>query len=120
MELFVGLGASRVCDLFGQAKQDAPCIVFMDEIDAVGRHRSAGPAGETEETVFPEQRPAPELPKPHATRSASGSRGGARQPARRPSSSNRLCQRDAQVRPGGRASTDGEGGGSTRAATLAL
>jgi len=42
VEMFVGIGASRVRDLFEQAKQNAPCIVFMDEIDAVGRHRGAG------------------------------------------------------------------------------
>ena len=43
VEMFVGVGASRVRDLFEQAKQASPCIVFMDEIDAVGRHRGAGP-----------------------------------------------------------------------------
>ncbi|CAM5643004.1 ATP-dependent zinc metalloprotease FtsH [Streptomyces tendae] len=40
--MFVGLGASRVRDLFEQAKANAPAIVFVDEIDAVGRHRGAG------------------------------------------------------------------------------
>ena len=45
MELFVGVGASRVRDLFEQAKQSAPCIVFIDEIDAVGRQRGAGLGG---------------------------------------------------------------------------
>jgi cell division protease FtsH len=43
VEMFVGVGASRVRDMFEQAKKSAPCIVFIDEIDAVGRHRGAGP-----------------------------------------------------------------------------
>ena len=42
VEMFVGVGASRVRDLFEQGKKHAPCIIFMDEIDAVGRHRGAG------------------------------------------------------------------------------
>jgi cell division protease FtsH len=45
VELFVGVGASRVRDMFDQAKKNAPCIVFVDEIDAVGRHRGAGVSG---------------------------------------------------------------------------
>ena len=45
VEMFVGVGASRVRDLFGQAKKQTPCIIFMDEIDAVGRHRGAGLGG---------------------------------------------------------------------------
>jgi cell division protease FtsH len=44
VEMFVGVGASRVRDMFEQAKKNAPCIVFIDEIDAVGRHRGAGSA----------------------------------------------------------------------------
>src|SRR3979490_1357654 len=54
VEMFVGVGASRVRDLFEQAKQNAPCIIFMDEIDAVGRHRGAGMGGghdEREQTL---------------------------------------------------------------------
>ena len=54
VEMFVGVGASRVRDLFEQAKQSAPCIVFIDEIDAVGRHRGAGLGGghdEREQTL---------------------------------------------------------------------
>ena len=52
--MFVGVGASRVRDLFEQAKQASPCIIFMDEIDAVGRHRGAGLGGghdEREQTL---------------------------------------------------------------------
>ena len=45
VEMFVGVGASRVRDMFEQAKKSAPCIVFIDEIDAVGRHRGAGLGG---------------------------------------------------------------------------
>jgi cell division protease FtsH len=54
VEMFVGVGASRVRDLFEQAKQNSPCIIFMDEIDAVGRHRGAGLGGghdEREQTL---------------------------------------------------------------------
>lgn len=49
VEMFVGVGASRVRDLFEQAKKNAPCIVFIDEIDAVGRHRGAGMGGGNDE-----------------------------------------------------------------------
>lgn len=54
VEMFVGVGAARVRDLFGQAKDKAPCIVFIDELDAVGRHRGAGLGGghdEREQTL---------------------------------------------------------------------
>jgi cell division protease FtsH len=54
VEMFVGVGASRVRDLFGQGKKNAPCIIFVDEIDAVGRHRGAGLGGghdEREQTL---------------------------------------------------------------------
>ena len=52
--MFVGVGASRVSDLFDQGKKNAPCIIFIDEIDAVGRHRGAGLGGghdEREQTL---------------------------------------------------------------------
>jgi cell division protease FtsH len=49
VEMFVGVGASRVRDLFEKAKSDSPCIVFVDEIDAVGRHRGAGLGGSHDE-----------------------------------------------------------------------
>lgn len=54
VEMFVGVGASRIRDMFEQAKKNAPCIIFMDEIDAVGRHRGAGTGGghdEREQTL---------------------------------------------------------------------
>lgn len=54
VEMFVGVGASRVRDMFAQAKKSAPCIIFIDEIDAVGRHRGAGLGGghdEREQTL---------------------------------------------------------------------
>ena len=54
VEMFVGVGASRIRDLFDQAKKNAPCIIFIDEIDAVGRHRGAGMGGghdEREQTL---------------------------------------------------------------------
>ena len=54
VEMFVGVGASRVRDLFSKARKDAPCIIFIDEIDAVGRHRGAGLGGghdEREQTL---------------------------------------------------------------------
>ena len=49
VEMFVGVGASRVRDMFEQAKRSAPCIIFIDEIDAVGRHRGAGLGGGNDE-----------------------------------------------------------------------
>ena len=49
VEMFVGVGASRVRDLFDQAKRNSPCIIFVDEIDAVGRHRGAGLGGSHDE-----------------------------------------------------------------------
>ena len=54
VEMFVGVGASRVRDMFEQGKKNAPCIIFIDEIDAVGRHRGAGLGGghdEREQTL---------------------------------------------------------------------
>ena len=54
VEMFVGVGASRVRDMFDQAQKNSPCIVFIDEIDAVGRHRGAGLGGghdEREQTL---------------------------------------------------------------------
>jgi len=56
VEMFVGVGASRVRDLFEQGKKNAPCIIFIDEIDAVGRHRGAGLGGGHDER---EQTPEP-------------------------------------------------------------
>ena len=50
VEMFVGVGASRVRDLFAQAKKVQPSIIFVDEIDAVGRHRGAGLGGGHDET----------------------------------------------------------------------
>ena len=49
VEMFVGVGASRVRDMFEQGKKNAPCIIFVDEIDAVGRHRGAGLGGGNDE-----------------------------------------------------------------------
>ena len=49
VELFVGVGASRVRDMFQQAKRNAPCLIFIDEIDAVGRQRGAGLGGGNDE-----------------------------------------------------------------------
>ena len=49
VEMFVGVGAARVRDMFEQAKKNAPCIIFIDEIDAVGRHRGAGLGGGNDE-----------------------------------------------------------------------
>ena len=51
VEMFVGVGASRVRDMFAQAKKNAPCLLFIDEIDAVGRHRGAGLGGGNDERV---------------------------------------------------------------------
>ncbi|MDD9330654.1 MAG: AAA family ATPase, partial [Bartonella sp.] len=49
VEMFVGVGASRVRDMFDQGKKNAPCIIFIDEIDAVGRHRGIGLGGGNDE-----------------------------------------------------------------------
>jgi cell division protease FtsH len=49
VEMFVGVGASRVRDMFEQAEKNAPCIIFIDEIDAVGRNRNAGISGGNDE-----------------------------------------------------------------------
>ena len=49
VEMFVGVGASRVRDLFNKARKNAPCIVFIDEIDAVGRKRGTGQGGGNDE-----------------------------------------------------------------------
>ena len=49
VEMFVGVGASRVRDMFEQAKKNAPCLLFIDEMDAVGRHRGAGLGGGNDE-----------------------------------------------------------------------
>ncbi len=56
VEMFVGVGASRVRDLFEQAKTNAPAIIFIDEIDAVGRHRGAGMAAATTSASRPSTR----------------------------------------------------------------
>ena len=53
VEMFVGVGASRVRDLFEQGKKNAPCIIFIDEIDAVGRHRGTGLGGGHDERAGP-------------------------------------------------------------------
>ena len=58
VEMFVGVGASRVRDLFEQGKKNAPCIIFIDEIDAVGRHRGAGLGGGHDEREQTLKRPA--------------------------------------------------------------
>ena len=51
VEMFVGVGASRVRDMFEQGKKSAPCIIFIDEIDAMGRHRGAGLGGGNDERL---------------------------------------------------------------------
>ena len=59
VEMFVGVGASRVRDMFDQAKKQSPCIVFIDEIDAVGRHRGAGLGGGHDESCLLYTSPSP-------------------------------------------------------------
>src|SRR5947208_779 len=59
VEMFVGVGASRVRDMFEQAKKNAPCIIFIDEIDAVGRHRGAGLGGGKDKVRIGAERKAP-------------------------------------------------------------
>jgi cell division protease FtsH len=51
--MFVGVGASRVRDMFEQGKKNSPCIIFIDEIDAMGRHRGAGLGGGHDESEPP-------------------------------------------------------------------
>ena len=99
VEMFVGVGASRVRDLFEQAKRNAPCIVFVDEIDAVGRQRGAGVGGshdEREQTLR-----TPGRKGTASTRTQSHRRG--RQPAptssTRPTGARSLRPRSAPTRP---------------------
>jgi cell division protease FtsH len=58
VEMFVGVGASRVRDMFEQGKKTAPCLIFIDEIDAVGRSRGHGLGGGHDEARTDPQRPA--------------------------------------------------------------
>ena len=81
VEMFVGVGASRVRDLFKQAKKNAPAIVFIDEIDAVGRHRGAGlantdtPRGASDLAIHPGDLPRDAARGPHGGGHFSGAPG---------------------------------------------
>src|SRR5919106_1138248 len=78
VEMFVGVGASRVRDMFEQAKKNAPCIIFIDEIDAVGRHRGAGLGGgndEREQTLKVHVRKVPLAPDVNLKTIARGTPG---------------------------------------------
>ena len=70
VEMFVGVGASRVRDLFDQAKKNAPSIIFIDEIDAVGRHRGTGIGGGHDERALPERITSSLSPPPTAVTSS--------------------------------------------------
>ncbi len=74
VEMFVGVGASRVRDMFAEAKKNAPCIIFIDEIDAVGRHRGAGLGGGNDEREQTLNQLLVEMDGFEATRASSSSR----------------------------------------------
>jgi cell division protease FtsH len=74
VEMFVGVGASRVRDMFEQGKKNAPCIIFIDEIDAVGRHRGAGLGGGNDEREQTLNQMLVEMDGFEATRASSSSR----------------------------------------------
>jgi cell division protease FtsH len=105
VEMFVGVGASRVRDLFEQGKKNAPCIIFIDEIDAVGRHRGAGLGGGHDERE-PARRARSRLAAPRPFRSPRG--GGLARCARprrdspRPRQEGSRLRRHQPQRPGSR------------------